>query len=643
MDHIKKINLKFLLLLFVFALMSITIIACQDTTQTTQDPVAIAQETFSAISTATAQAIPPTPTPLPVKPDIKICMSSEPNTLSNYKNPNTSAQQVIQALSPQFISQIGYQYQTIGLKEVPSVDNGAIQIQPVEVKKGDWIIDRFGNPVQLMPGVQVIPAGCQSNECISIYEEGTLQMDQATILFKLQENLFWNDGTPLTAKDSEFAYSIDQQNNIVGNPILKSTASYQALSDDQLQWVGLPGYLKSESVTAIWQPLPQHLYTQQPIEEFLGQAQYLSWGPYQLDSWEQGQSIKLISNPYAPDYATTYPNLEFKFVGNDSTNNLAALSNDDCSILLDGTFSMDESSTDATNQTDIQVFPSGAKGWLHLDLALQHHTHDDGYNFYNDQPAFFNDQLTRQAISQCINREKLLAYYPQASLLSSYLSSKNPNAIENSFQYNPEQANQNLEQAGWLMGEDGVRYSQTNYILYDTKLSLSLTTESAYIQAAESIKTDLAGCGIEVNLNILPTDQLYQTTIAGPLFGRNFDLALFTWSSSQQDLCWLYQTQAIPGEDKTIHPYYWLGWNITGWSNPQFDDLCVQTHTRSIENQMQTSQQAQQLFIEAIPSIPLLEFETFTATRTEVCGFTPQEQGLDIQDFTQLGINEYCQ
>jgi peptide/nickel transport system substrate-binding protein len=643
MDQIKKINLKRLTFLFIVVIFSISITACKDDTQTIQDPVAIAQATFDAISTATAQAIPPTPTPVPVKPDIKICMLNEPNTLSNYKNPNPSALQVIQALSPQFVSQIGYQYQTIGLKEVPSIENSNIQIKSVEVKKGDWVIDRFGNPVQLMAGVQVIPSGCQSNECINTYQEGTLQMDQITILFNLQENLFWNDGTPLTANDSLFAYSIDQQNNSIGNPMLNNTASYQAISDYQLQWVGLPGYLKQNSVTAIWQPLPQHLYTQQPIEDFLGQAQYFSWGPYQLDAWEQGQSIKLISNPYSPDYATTYPNIEFKFVGENTVNNLASLSNNDCSILLDGTFSIDNSIANATTQTDYQIIPSGSKGWLHLDLALQHHSHDDGYNFYNDQPAFFADQLTRQAISQCIDREKLLAYYPESLLIPSYLSSNHPNAIENTIQYNPAQANQNLEQAGWILGEDGYRTSLTNYILYDTKLSLELTTESIFTQIAESIKSDLATCGVEVNLNILSSDQLYATTMDAPLFGRNFDLALFSWSSSQQDLCWLYQTQAIPGEDKTIHPYYWLGWNITGWSNTQFDDLCLQTQNRSIENQTQASQQAQQIFSQAVPSIPLIEFETFTAVRSEVCGFTPQEQGLDIQDFSKLGIDQYCQ
>lgn len=643
MKQYKKLNSRKLFLVIILGIITFSIVACGDQSSPTQDPVAIAQQTFSAIGTSTAQAIPPTATLVPVKPDIQICMANEPNTLSNYNSPNSAALQVLQALSPKFVTQVGYQYQSYGLKELPSIENGLIQIQTVEVNKGDWVINRFGNPAQLMAGVQIIPSGCTSNDCVITYQEGTIQMDQITVLFNLNENLFWNDGTPLTAKHSEFAYQIDQEDNSNGNPMLSYTSAYAALSDYQLQWIGLPGYLKSDAKTAIWQPLPQQLYSAQSIEEFLGQAQNFSWGPYQLDVWEQGQSIKIISNTYSPEYANAYPNIEFKFIGENSADSLAMLSNGDCSILLDRTFDIQANSPELQSQTDYQIIPSGAKGWLHLDFALQHRTHDDGYNLYNDQSAFFYDQLTRQAISQCINREALLAEYPYASLMPSYLSSSNPNAIENIIQYNPDAANQSLEEVGWNLAEDGVRYSQTSYILYDTKLELNLYTETTYTKAAESIKNDLAGCGVEVIINTLPTNQLYATTSDAPLFGRNFDLALFSWSSSQQDLCWLYQSQAIPGEDKSTHPYYWLGWNITAWSNPEFDTLCNQTQNSINNPQTEISQLAQQLYIQEMPSLPLIELQTYTAASNEICGFSPQQQGLDIVDFSKLGINEYCQ
>jgi peptide/nickel transport system substrate-binding protein len=59
----------------------------------------------------------------------------------------------------------------------------------------------------------------------------------------------------------------------------------------------------------------------------------------------------------------------------------------------------------------------------------------------------------------------------------------------------------------------------------------------------------------------------------GPVFGRQFDLALFSWTTGSYHLGQIFQTSEIPGEYPT-YPKGWGGANATGYSNPDFDLAC---------------------------------------------------------------------
>jgi len=79
----------------------------------------------------------------------------------------------------------------------------------------------------------------------------------------------WSDGTPLTAEDSVFSYRLAQavlvqmEKSGYAGPspdhsvdLVSQTASYTALDERTVRWVGVPGFLDRDYQANLVTPLP---------------------------------------------------------------------------------------------------------------------------------------------------------------------------------------------------------------------------------------------------------------------------------------------------------------------------------------------------------------------------------------------------
>lgn len=85
--------------------------------------------------------------------------------------------------------------------------------------------------------------------------------------------------------------------------------------------------------------------------------------------------------------------------------------------------------------------------------------------------------------------------------------------------FDPEKAKQNLEEAGWKVGSDGIREKDGK------KLAITITTTDwpEYIQTAELLKTQWKNVGVDVTTKSLGTG-IIQQTIVGP---RDYEILLY--------------------------------------------------------------------------------------------------------------------
>jgi peptide/nickel transport system substrate-binding protein len=137
-------------------------------------------------------------------------------------------------------------------------------------------------------------------------------------------------------------------------------------------------------------------------------------------------------------------------------------------------------------------------------------------------------------------------------------------------------------------------------------------------QVAEIAAQSLAQCGIGLNIQYITASELYAQGPDGPLFGRQFELAEYAIGvNTLEPPCNWFTTAEIPAQSNN-----WVGTNISGYTNKDFDTACTQAQQSLPEDAAYTGhQQAQAIFASELPSIPLYQRLKVAATRPDFCGF----------------------
>ncbi|UCD43702.1 MAG: hypothetical protein JSV69_10470, partial [Chloroflexota bacterium] len=145
-----------------------------------------------------------------------------------------------------------FSFQGVILEKLPSLADGDATLSVVTVSEGDLVVDVNGDVVTLDESAEIMlfPAG--GGDPI-VYEGGEFELDQLSATFKLLPDLVWSDGTPLTATDSVYTFSLLADPDTPQSKFtLERTASYEAFDDLTVVWTGLPGFLDSEYYTNFW-------------------------------------------------------------------------------------------------------------------------------------------------------------------------------------------------------------------------------------------------------------------------------------------------------------------------------------------------------------------------------------------------------
>jgi peptide/nickel transport system substrate-binding protein len=263
----------------------------------------------------------------------------------------------------------------------------------------------------------------------------------------------------------------------------------------------------------------------------------------------------------------------------------------------------------------------------------------------------FNLRETRQALAQCIDRQKLADTIPAiaGAVPLTYVSPAHPlaNKDARAWAFEPQAANQALEAAGWKDTDSNPstpRISQgVNGVPDGTAFRVSLMIGDApeKQRLGTALQEMLAGCGMQVDLDARPADVIYAAGPNGPIFGRQFSLAQFGWAAGIEPGCALFTTSEIPGAYPEF-PRGWGGANAGGYSNPDFDRWCKQAGASLPEwpGYSQAHQQAQAIFAEDVPALPLYTSARLVIARSDLCltipAFVSESALYDVENF-QIG------
>lgn len=628
-----KFRQKRLLFVLVLALAGL-LAACGGGEESVMDATTPPEETSTPAATPTATAVPVS---------LVVCLGEAPNTLNPYGSPNDAAQEILQALYDGPIDQLGYQYQPVLVESLPSFESGTALIQQVTVETGDTVVDNNGNLVVLDYAMMVRPSGCASAECAEKFIGDPLAMDQMVVQFSLLDGVTWADGTPLTAADSAYGFTLNADEAIPASKYkVNRTAAYEALDETSVRWTGIPGYIDPDYQDNFWLPAPQHLWGDLAATDLLSGTfstdLAMGYGPFNLT--ELGtDSFTLRRNPAYFRAAEGLPNVDnliFRVVGQNAQTNLDMLATGECDVL-------DPSAVAGLEIDEIHalVGDGGAVsswandgGWTLLNFGVSPQGYDDGYNFWaGDRPDYFGDVRTRQVIAMCLDRDSIaqLLFRGQVSVMDAYLPPDHPLVNPDIATYSKEADPNNtaalemLAEVGWQSNTEGVlRASGVEGVPDGQSFSVELLyadyPENAGI--VQMIVDQLAACQIEVQPVGMTEEELFATGEGAPLFGRNFDLAFFAWQSSANPPCQLFTSEGIPGEDEEIFPYKWGGWNLTGWSNEAYDEACsaARGSAPGMDGYTGNHALAQEILAEEVPVIPFFTYQQAALARADICG-----------------------
>ena len=588
----------------------------------------------------TPTAAAPLSTPTPVSRSLTICLGEEPNTLYPYGNPNPAARSVLSAIYDGPMDVVEYGYEPIILEKIPSLEDGDAQVGQVTVSAGDEIVDSSGDLVLLDTGTIMRPSGCRGDDCAIKYDgSSNIQMDQLVVTFTMLEGLVWSDGAPLTTNASTYSFQLASEDATPGSKFLiDRTAVYEAADDHTIQWWGKPGFIDADYYTNFWMPLPQHIWSEFTAAELpqvdVSTRMPIGWGPYIIDEWEAGKSLHFVKNLNYFRAESGWPKFdELTFlIFQDENAALSALVDGSCDVLdpsvqLDGQVGLLQQ-MQLNEQARLLTAQTMTMEWLGIGIVPA--SYDDGNNASrDDRPDIFGDTRTRQAIALCLDRQKVVdtVLFGLSQVPDSYLPSDHPlhNGNLQTYEFNPVAGSEILDDVGWRDHDNDPatprQSARVTRVPPGTPLVLNYFTSSAAQrhQVVEIFTESLAQCGIGLNPVYYSATDFYRQGSTGPLFGRQFDLAAYAIGvNSLEPQCSWFTSSQIPTELNN-----WVGTNVSGYENPEFDAACRQAlQSLSTDPEYSFHQEAQAIFASDLPSIPLYLRLKVAAARPDFCGFT---------------------
>ena len=628
--------MKTLTLFILIAGLSLT--GCFALSENDQKQTVTPSATVSPAELELASAQEATATPAPKK-ELTLCLGYEPNTLYPYDNPNPAAKSILSAIYEAPITRRSYGYQAGILQKVPSIKDGDASFVSVPIQEGDWVVDADGNLKELIQGVRVYPSGCHERECIVTYKKDLddLQMEQMNVTFSMVD-LQWADGTPITSDDSVYAFDLAIASKDPSQSyILERTAAYEAVDPLSVSWQGVPGFRDNTYMMNFWQPMPYHIWSEFESAELnstdVATRYPLGWGPFVVDEWFPGESMRLVKNPlyHGADEGLPYLDVLNVLFVNDPNTAIASLLDGECD-LLDPTIPLDgqvELLQDLDSSGQAQLLYREQMSVESLYLGINPATYDDGIVSGNDRAEFLSDPRTRQAIAMCLDRQSVVedVLHGLVSVPDSYIPNEHPlyTPLLDLYAFDPTEGATLLDDIGWKDVDNNestprVAYNVTG-VPSGSELVMNYITTTAIQrrQSSEILVTSLNRCGISVNIEYLDPEEFYAPAPDGILLGRNFDLAQFAMGNEGLlPQCDWFMSDDIPNAEND-----WVGANLSGYRNDEFDASC-QSAQHSLHGEVDFEKNYQQtlaIYTEDLPAIPLYPYLRVAAARADMCGF----------------------
>jgi peptide/nickel transport system substrate-binding protein len=396
-----------------------------------------------------------------------------------------------------------------------------------------------------------------------IAESWDVSPDKKTVTFKLIEGAKWSDGEPITSKDVK--YSLDKlgTDSLIFSGYTSNVTSIE--TPDEHTVVVKTKQPDARMIGGLFiYMIPEHVYGKVPLKELKKDFQpplpMVGSGPYVVTEFEHGRILRMERNPNFRGEKPAFDEIQFiKYGSADAVERALRLGEIDA-IPEAQAPSLEKLGQAENVKTDRAPSPSFTQ--LTFNLCSEENCPDAKFN-----PAV-QDRTVRQAIAYAIDRERVNTIatrgtsFPGHGILPQYYKSWYEQPADD-YPFDPDKANQMLDDAGWTRDGDGTRAKGGVELSFD----LFVRSESPEnIQAAKLVAEQAREIGVEFKVQVVSVDKLTEITtrFVGDKPAPDFDTFIWGWGGDPYDpsaLLQLITTDQIGGSSDAFY------------SNPEYDRL----------------------------------------------------------------------
>ncbi|HEX5018856.1 MAG TPA: ABC transporter substrate-binding protein [Actinomycetes bacterium] len=432
----------------------------------------------------------------------------------------------------------------------------------------------------------------------------------------LKDGLKWSDGEPLTAEDIRFTYQLIKDKRFpYFRSYIPSGSEFAAPDDTTFVWTTPEPSTKPDIPPWIY-IVPEHVWGQYADLDSKGlkaveTVPTVSSGPYQMTKAVPGQNWTFTRNPNYWGEEPAFDTIVYQQFTNVEAM-VQALKNGDIDMADELEASLLPSLESEDNITVQKVTPDC---WNNLAFNFGGQTADA-----DPHPAL-QDLTVRKAIAMAIDKQAIVdKVYPGAGVpgetivrpLSTYWHLDIPD--DEVIPYDPEAANQMLDEAGYERNADGVRVDPKSGRPLELRMPTSNDTMGADA-SGKLIAGYLDQIGIKVDAQPTSAGRVYEYQQTG-----NFDMYIWYWCGDPDPD---YQLSVFTSDQCTSPDDYGLSDGC--WKDEKFDAMYLaQRNEVDQEKRRQIVLEAQQYVYDQIPAIPYVYPNSLQAYRNDlVTNLTP--------------------
>lgn len=447
-------------------------------------------------------------------------------------------------------------------------------------------------------------------------EKWDVSPDNLTYTYHLRKDLKFSDGTPVTAEDVAFTWTI-----------LHDKAYDGDMQVDVLHVKGGKAYKEGKATTIegikVIDPQTISVTLEQPNATALltlgsdvlskayygkdyhfGQLDYIKklhekpvgTGPYKLEKFMPGQEVRFVANE---NYYGGKPKTEhfiYKTSQGDAWQFLETGEVDYAS------FSATKENVDKLKKMGfVNIIPYTPSTYGYIQVNLEH-----------DQ---LKDKKVRQAFAYGIDRQSIYVDANQgagqiANIPSSPISWSYTEEGINPYKFDIEKAKQLLDEAGWKPGADGIREKDGKQLSIHFLGSKSAQTDNFIAVTTESFKA--------LGVKFQPEVFADFNALVSKVEGGDYDMVSFS-------------TSLITDPSDGLQPF--VDGEIRGYNNPKFKELYDKgLATIDIEARKKVYKEIYQLMNDELPVI-------FTNYKKTVYGYNGRIENLSVSPFNGLSTS----